>query len=93
MVTERTLSRRSRTNGMKLGVRIPLDLIRDAGTYVCEWSGHLLRMTLGALGPDGTGFNIVGLTPLYVTKISDDPTLLLTRARRVADRLKLRVDF
>jgi hypothetical protein len=93
MVTEGTLSRRSRTKGIKLGVNVPLDSIRDAGTYVCQWSGQLLRVPASAVGPNGAFFNIVGLTPLLVTKISHDPALPVTRARRAADDMSLKVCF
>jgi hypothetical protein len=74
------------------GVSIPFDSIRTPGCYVCDWNGHLLRVPERALVPNGV-LNIVGPEPLFVTKISDDPALPLTRARQAAADLNLRVVF
>ncbi len=68
--------------------------IRSAGTYVCNWSGHLLRVPPESISHDGTpGFNIVGADPLFVTKISDDPELNLHSARQSASELNLTIGF
>lgn len=72
---------------------IPFDLLRAPGSYVCNWNGFLLRVPPGSLGPGGREINIVGREPLFVTKISDDPNLPVTRARELASRLSLRVSF
>ncbi len=74
------------------GTSIPFDSIRDPGAYVCNWSGHLLRVPRRALVPDGV-LNMVGPEPLFVTKISDNPDVLLSRARRVAAEFDLSVSF
>lgn len=74
------------------GVSIPFDSIRSPGAYVCDWNGHLLRIPPEALVPNGV-MNIVGAEPLYVTKISDDPSLPLSRARAVAAQYGLRASF
>jgi hypothetical protein len=74
------------------GVSIPFDSIRSPGTYVCNWSGHLLRVPHSALVPDAV-LNIVGPEPLFVTKISDDPAVPLSQARQVALELNLTVNF
>lgn len=74
------------------GVSIPFDSIRTPGCYVCNWNGHLLRVPESALVPNGV-LNIVGPEPLFVTKISDDAALPLTRARQAARSLNLRVTF
>jgi len=76
------------------GVTVPLDEINSPGTYVCNWSGHLLRVPPHSLLPGGgLTLNIVGGEPLTVTKISDDPELPLSRARGVAWCLGLSVGF
>ncbi len=68
--------------------------ICSAGTYVCNWSGHLLRVPPESVSPDGTpGFNIVGADPLFVTKISDDHELNLQIARQSASELNLSIGF
>ena len=75
-------------------VSLAWDQIRSAGTYVCNWSGHLLRVPPESISSDGTlGFNIVGADPLFVTKISDDPELNLHTARRSASELNLTIGF
>jgi len=74
------------------GVCIPFDSIRSPGTYICNWSGHLLRVPRNALMPNAV-VNIVGPEPLFVTKISDDAACPLSRAREVASELNLDVNF
>ncbi len=70
------------------------DQISAPGAYVCNWSGHLLRVPAESVPANSaSGFNIVGADPLFVTKISDDPDLNLQRARDTAAELKLDVDF
>lgn len=75
-----------------LGQSIPFDAIRTAGCYVCTWSGHLLRVPEKALVPDGV-MNIVGRSPLFVTKISHDPDCSLAEARRSAREVGARIAF
>jgi len=73
---------------------LPLDTVCSPGAYVCNWSGHLLRVPSGSLATTGTlALNIVGGEPLTVTKISDDPDLPLPQARGLAWRLGLSVGF
>ncbi len=76
------------------GVTVPLDEVSSPGTYVCNWSGHLMRVPVHSLRPGGgLALNIVGGEPLTVTKISDDPDLPLSRARGLAWCLGLSVGF
>ena len=77
---------------VSLGVSIPFDSIRSPGAYVCNWNGHLLRVPEIALVPNGV-INIVGSEPLFVTKISDDPAMPLTKARRAAAEMRLATSF
>jgi hypothetical protein len=74
------------------GVSVPFDSIRDPGSYVCNWNGHLLRVPRQALRPNSV-MNLVGPEPLFVTKLSDDPDLSLLSARRVAERLHVSANF
>ena len=74
------------------GVSIPFDSIRSPGTYVCNWNGHLLRVPETALMPNSV-INIVGAEPLFVTKVSDDPAVPLSRARQMAAELGLNPGF
>ena len=73
---------------------IPWDNINESGTYVCNWSGHLLRIpedgvTLGR----SPVVNIVGCEPLFVTKISCDPFIPVTKARLLASNFDMMVNF
>jgi len=77
-----------------LGIRIPFDQINAPGTYVCDWSGHLLRVPEDAVKPGRSPvLEIQGKQPLYVTKISDAPFIALTKARMIACNLDLAVNF
>jgi hypothetical protein len=77
-----------------LGASIPFDVIREAGAYVCNWSGHLLRVRGDALDHEHEGsVNLVGSEPLLVTKISDNPQIAVHRARCLARQLALAVNF
>ena len=68
-----------------LGTQITFDSISERGAYVCNWSGHLLRVPKDgvktALAPL---LAIVGDEPLLVTKIATDPYISLTKARQAA---------
>ncbi len=71
--------------GPRAGAAVPFDEITSPGAYLCNWSGHLLRVPEGGLLPGGPlALNIVGGEPLTVTKISDDPDVRLSEARGLA---------
>jgi hypothetical protein len=77
-----------------LGASIPFDVISDPGAYICNWSGHLLRVRSSALrGARDGALNLVGSEPLLVTKISDNPQIAVGRARAIANQLSLAVNF
>lgn len=63
------------------GTKIPSGCISEAGCYVCDWSGHLLRV---ARGGRSAMLSIVGQQPLFVTKLSDDPYIPLAQAMLLA---------
>lgn len=68
--------------------------INDPGTYVCNWSGHLLRIPDDGVAPGRSPLiNIVGCEPLFVTKVSDNPFITLTKAKMVASNLDQNVNF
>ena len=78
----------------RLGASIPFDSLNEPGTYVSQWSGHLVRVPAEALKPGHSPvLEILGKEPMFVTKLSDDPFLPLTRARLVAADLDLSVNF
>ncbi len=81
-------------SGPRAGAAVPFDAITSAGAYVCNWSGHLLRVPEHSLLPGGPlALNLVGGEPLTVTKISDDPDLPLSKARGLAQSYGVSVGF
>jgi hypothetical protein len=77
-----------------VGARIPLESLHETGSYVCDWSGHLVRITGEAVNPTGSPFfNIVAREPLFLTKLSDDPFVPLSKARQIASNLDVSVNF
>ncbi len=81
-------------NASASGTRIQFDSIQEPGAYICNWSGHLLRIPEDAVAPGRSPLvNVIGLEPLYVTKISDNPFVTLTKARMVSSNLDLSVNF
>ena len=76
------------------GSSIPFDQINEPGTYVCNWSGHLLRVPEDGVKPGRSPLlEIVGREPLYATKLAPDPYITLTKARMIAANLDLAVAF
>ena len=67
-------------SGPRAGAQVPLDTVDAPGAYVCNWSGHLLRISERSLLPAGPlALNIVGAEPLTVTRISENPDLRCVR--------------
>jgi hypothetical protein len=76
------------------GSTVPFDKINEPGCYVCNWSGHLLRVPDDGIAPGRSPLiNVIGSEPLFVTKISDNPFVPLTKARMVACNLDIAVNF
>ncbi len=76
------------------GQTIPFESINTPGTYVCNWSGHLLRVPEDAIAPGRSPkVNMFGTDPLFVTGISDDPFIRVTKARMMASNFDLNVNF
>jgi hypothetical protein len=79
----------------RVGVSLPLDSVEEPGTYICNWSGHLLRVPepdpymrgrLPCIGrPDSDSW--------MVTRISADPQLPRYQAKELAGRLGLTTNF
>ena len=77
-----------------LGTQVPFDSINEPGTYVCNWSGHMLRVPEDAIKPGRSPLmNICGNETLFVTKISDDPFVAISKARLLAANCDLMVNF
>ena len=73
---------------------MPFDQISDPGAYVCNWSGHLLRVPDDSIAPGRSPLiNIVGPGEMFVTKISENPFIPLTKARLMASNYDVAVNF
>ena len=93
-MTTGTTSAPNKENFAAIGTTVPFDSINEPGCYVCNWSGHLLRVPEDGVAPGRSPLiNIVGHDPLYVTKISDNPFITLTKAKMVASNLDINVNF
>ncbi len=78
----------------RIGAAVPLDTISSPGAYICNWSGHLLRVPPRSLVSEGMlAVNIIGGEPLTVTKISENPDVPLPQARGLAWTFGLSVGF
>ena len=91
-----TTSQTTITNntGASIGTKIPFDAINDPGCYICDWSGHLMRVPEdGVAAGRSPLINIVGCDQLFVTKISDNPYCTITKAKLIAANLNCDVNF
>lgn len=77
-----------------VGTTWPFEAITEPGAYVCNWSGHLLRVPEDGVAPGRSPkINMVGQDTLYVTKISDNPYITLTKAKLLASNFDINVNF
>ncbi len=91
--TSQGTSNPSRAAGDR-GSTISFDQINEPGTYVCNWSGHLLRVPEDGVKPGRSPLlEIVGNEPLFATKVAANPYITLTKARMIAANLDLPVGF
>ena len=76
------------------GTTVPFDSIQEPGAYICNWSGHLLRVPDDGITPGRSPLvNMVGCETLWVTKIHDNPYCTVTKARLIASNYDLPVNF
>jgi hypothetical protein len=73
---------------------IPFAAIDQPGAYVSMWDGLLLRVPPRAIRSGGSPvLDLVSSKPLFVTKISDDPFVVVTKARLLAGNLDVATQF
>jgi hypothetical protein len=73
---------------------IPFEQINEPGCYICNWSGHLLRVPDDGVAHGRSPLvNIIGNEPLFVTKLSTDPYIPVTKARLLASNYDVWVNF
>ncbi|MBN2562070.1 MAG: hypothetical protein JXQ75_14185 [Phycisphaerae bacterium] len=71
-----------------------LDEITEPGAYVCRPVGDLIRVVQnGASLDDAELIEKHGTGPMYVTRISEDPFISISRARIIAANLDIEVHF
>ncbi|MGD2110954.1 MAG: hypothetical protein PVI86_16380 [Phycisphaerae bacterium] len=76
------------------GTVVPFEQINEPGCYICNWSGHLMRIPDDGVTPGRSPLiNMVGHDPLFVTKISDNPYIPVTKARLLACNCDVNVNF
>ena len=76
------------------GTVFPFENINEPGTYICQWNGHLLRVPEDGIAPGRSPLvNFVGPEPLFVTKISENPWIPVSKARMLASNFDLYVNF
>ena len=77
-----------------VGTTMPFESIQEPGCYICNWTGHLLRVPEDGVAPGRSPLlNIIGTVPLVVTKISENPYLTLTKAKMIAANIDVNVNF
>lgn len=73
---------------------IPFGEIDTPGTYLSNWSGHLVRVPEdGVKQGRSPVIEICGKEPMLLTRLSNDPFIGLTKARMLAADLDLPVNF
>jgi len=76
------------------GTQVPYDSINEPGCYICNWTGHLLRVPEDAIKPGRSPLmSITGANPLFVTKISSDPFIPVSKARLLSADCDQSVNF
>jgi hypothetical protein len=81
-------------NDTRAGTVIPFDQINEPGCYICNWTGHLMRVPEDGVQPGRSPLiNMIGHDPLFVTKISDNPYIPVTKARLLAANWDVNVNF
>jgi hypothetical protein len=76
------------------GTTVPFASIQEQGCYLCNWSGHLLRVPEDGVAHGRSPLvDIIGSEPLFVTKLSENPFLTITKARMIASDLDCCVNF
>ncbi len=89
-----TSTRRHESDSSGFGTQIAFGSINDPGCYICNWSGHLIRIPEDSVKPGRSPvMSIIGRETPYVTKISDNPFVPLSKARMLAADCDVAVNF
>ena len=94
MPAQNTSQARGVEHDKSCGSQVPFDAINEPGSYVTNWTGHLMRVPEDAIKPGRSPLlSIVGTETLFVTKISPDPFLTISKARMLAADCDVAVNF
>ncbi len=89
-----TVPREGEYDSKGFGTQTPFESINEPGCYICNWSGHLLRVPEDAIKPGRSPLmSIRGHEKLFVTKISWDPYVPVSKARMLAADCDTPVNF
>lgn len=76
------------------GTVVPFESIQEPGCYICNWSGHLMRVPQDGVAPGRSPLvSIIGCEQLFVTKLSNNPFIPRTKAKLIASNLDCNVNF
>ena len=93
-MTTETTYHEGEANMAGAGIRIPFEHLNEPGTYICNWSGHMLRIPEDAIKPGRSPvLAITAREPLFVTKLSNDPYIPVSKARMIAADWDMAVNF
>ncbi len=74
--------------------RTLLERVNKPGAYVCHGTGDLIRVTgSGPTWEDAAPVQGHGNQPMFVTQVSGDPFVPITRARLAAAALDIEINF
>ena len=80
--------------GQGFGTQVPFESISEPGCYIFNWSGHLLRVPEDGVKPGRSPLlTIASAETLFVTKISNNPYVPLSKARMLAADCDVTVNF
>ena len=89
-----TVPREGQIDAKGFGTQTPFESLNEPGCYICNWSGHLLRVPEDAIKPGRSPLiSIRGRENLFVTKISTDPYVPVSKARMLAADCDVSVNF
>ncbi|HUU44431.1 MAG TPA: hypothetical protein VM118_01755 [Acidobacteriota bacterium] len=94
MTTTITNQREAEQEARGFGSQLPFESISEPGAYICNWSGHLLRVPDDSIKPGRSPvISLRGNMPLHVTKISDNPFVPVSKARLLTADCDLMANF
>ncbi|MBI3834343.1 MAG: hypothetical protein HY287_08450 [Planctomycetes bacterium] len=81
-------------SGCCAGTTVPFEAIHQPGCYICNWSGNLLRVPEdGIAAGNAPAVSFIGNQSLFVTMISNNPYITVTKARLTAANFDVSVNF